>query len=312
MQHPDNYSDKRTGTLQLTIAMVLSGTIGYFVLESGQPPVNVVFARCVFGSLFLVGYCLYAGLFRKVLVSTRNIVLLVVVGLAIVFNWLALFSAYRYASIGVTTTIYHVQPFIVFFAGALLFREPIGKARLIWLIAAFAGVVLVGDPASQHIAVSGEYLRGCGLALVAAALYAVATLASKRIQGVPPHVIALAQLLIGVIVLGPFASLGALPSTSWQWSCLVILGVVHSAIMYILLYAAYLKLPTATIAILSYTYPVVAVLVDYFAFGHVFSALQILGGVLILVAGLCGTLNLNPFALRKPRNAANRARSGGA
>jgi drug/metabolite transporter (DMT)-like permease len=297
-------SEKQTGTLQLTIAMALSGTIGYFVLASGQPAVNVVFARCLIGSLCLIAYCLYAKLFRKARLDARNLVLLGIVGLAIVLNWLALFNSYQYASIGVTTTIYHVQPFIVFFAGAVLFKEGISKPRLMWLLVAFTGVVLIGDPETQQIALSGSYLSGCGLALVAAALYAVATLASKRIKDVPPHVIALFQMLIGVVVLAPFSDFSRLPTTAWQWNCLVILGVVHSAVMYILIYAAYLQLPTATIAILSYIYPVVAVIVDYVAFGHVFSALQLTGGVLILVAGLCGTLNLNLFALLRVRQQA--------
>jgi len=276
--------------------MILSGTIGYFVLESGQPPVNVVFARCVVGSLCLLAYCLRTRRFAASAFGTKNLALLAVVGLAIVGNWLALFAAYRYATIGVATTIYHVQPFIVFFAGALMFGERIGAARLAWLVAAFVGVVLIAEP--QAAAVTAGYLRGCALAIAAAALYAVATLASKRIEAVPPHVIALAQMLVGVLTLAPFADFAELPATAWQWNCLLILGVVHSAFMYILIYAAYLKLPTSTIAILSYLYPLVAVLVDYLAYGHVLAPLQMLGGALILCAGLAGTLDFNPL---KPR-----------
>ena len=41
-----------------------------------------------------------------------------------------------------------------------------------------------------------------------------------------------------------------------------------------------------------YVYPVVAILVDYVYFGRVLSATQIAGGVLVLSAGLCSTLNV--------------------
>ncbi len=294
-----NITEKQAGTVQLTIAMLLSGTIGYFVIESGQSPINVVFARCVVGSVCLIIYCLSAKLFNKSYLTAKNVGLVIVVGLSIVLNWIALFSSYKYASIGVTTTIYHVAPFIVFFGGALLFKEGISKSRLIWLLIAFLGVILIGDPENQNIAVSSSYLLGCGLALIAATLYAMATLASKYIKNIPPHVIALSQMLIGVVVLSPFAEFSQFSGTVWQWNCLLILGVVHSAFMYILIYASYKKLQTANIAIISYIYPVVAVIVDYFAFGHVFSTLQIIGGIMILAAGLCGTLNLNPFISKK-------------
>ncbi|WP_170116011.1 DMT family transporter [Brenneria roseae] len=294
-----NITEKQYGTIQLAIAMSLSGTIGYFVIESGQSPINVVFARCVIGSLFLVIYCFYAKLFNLSYLTAKNIGLMIVVGLSIVLNWIALFSSYKYASIGVTTTIYHMAPFIVFFAGAFLFKEGVSKSRLIWLLVAFLGVVLIGDPENQTIAVGSSYLLGCGLALVAAALYAIATLASKFTKDIPPHVMALSQMLIGIVVLLPLADFQQYSGTVWQWSCLIILGVVHSAFMYILIYASYKKLQTAAIAILSYIYPVAAVIVDYFAFDHVFSALQIAGGMMILAAGLCGTLNLNPFVFKK-------------
>lgn len=294
-----NMTDKQYGTIQLSVAMILSGTIGYFVIESGQSPINVVFARCVIGSIFLVIYCFYARLFNISYLTAKNIGLMIIVGLSIVLNWIALFSSYKYASIGVTTTIYHMAPFIVFFAGAFLFKEGVSKSRLIWLLVAFLGVILIGDPENQTIAVGSSYLLGCGLALIAAALYAIATLASKFIKDIPPHVMALSQMLIGVVVLLPLADFRQLPGTLWQWNCLIILGIVHSAFMYILIYASYRKLQTATIAILSYIYPVAAVIVDYLAFDHVFSALQISGGIMILAAGLCGTLNLNPFVFKK-------------
>jgi drug/metabolite transporter (DMT)-like permease len=291
----------RYGIFQMMLAMCLSGTIGLFVMESGQPPVNVVFFRCLIGALCLLAYCLQAGLFSKAEFSPKNVALLGVVGLSIVFNWLALFNSYRYASIGIATTVYHVQPFFVFFFGALLFKEKLSRYRLLWLIVAFSGVLLIVNPNFAHAGNPVAYLQGCGLALTAAVLYAVATLASKKIKGVPPHVIALTQLLIGAVILLPYARLQSLPTAAAQWGCLLVLGVVHSALMYILLYSAYQKLVTSRIAVISYLYPLVAILVDYLYFGRSLSSTQIAGGLLVLSAGLCGTLDINPQWLLLPR-----------
>jgi drug/metabolite transporter (DMT)-like permease len=83
--------------------------------------------------------CPRAGLFGQADFSRRNLLLLLVVGLSIVFNWLALFDSYRYTSIGIASTVYHVQPFFVFFLGALLFKEKLSGRRLFWLMVAFGG-----------------------------------------------------------------------------------------------------------------------------------------------------------------------------
>ena len=47
-------STERAGLAQMAAAMTLSGTLGVFVLESGQSAWNVVFFRCVFGALSLL------------------------------------------------------------------------------------------------------------------------------------------------------------------------------------------------------------------------------------------------------------------
>jgi drug/metabolite transporter (DMT)-like permease len=283
----------RRGILEMTVAMCMSGTIGLFVLKSEQPLVNVVFFRCLFGALCLAVYCTRARLFGQADFSRRNLLLLLVVGLSIVFNWLALFDSYRYTSIGIASTVYHVQPFFVFFLGALLFKEKLSGGRLFWLVVAFGGVWLIVNPNFLHMSESGDYVKGCGLALVAAMLYAVAALSSKKIKGVPPHVIALVQLLIGIVILAPYAKFDSLPQVPAQWGCLIVLGAVHSAAMYILLYSAYQRLDTSRIAIIAYVYPLVAIIVDYVYFGRMLSLTQIAGGVLVLSAGLCSTLNVS-------------------
>lgn len=54
--------------------------------------------------------------------------------------------------------------------------------------------------------------------------------------------------------------------------------------MYQLLYSAIQKLPTPVTGSLSFIYPLVAMVVDYLVFHHALSAVQLLGGMLILFA----------------------------
>ena len=64
---------------------------------------------------------------------------------------------------------------------------------------------------------------------------------------------------------------------------LLTLGIVHTGIMYQLLYSAIQKLPTPITGSLSFIYPVVAIVVDNLVFGHALNLTQLAGGALILL-----------------------------
>lgn len=205
----------------------------------------------------------------------------------IVFNWVFLFEAYEATSISLATVVYHTQPFFLVLLGAVFLRERISAGKLGWLALAFAGLVLVSGVRPGETA----SLKGLGFALAAAVLYALATFVTKRITGVRPHLIALVQVLTGLPLLLPFADFGAVGGLGTGWLWLVGLGIVHTGLMYVLMYAAYAKLPTAKIAVLAFTYPAVAMGVDWAVYGHHIGLVQALGVPLIVLASLKVTLS---------------------
>lgn len=277
------------GALQMTAAMAISGTVGLFVFESGQSPYTVVFFRCLFGALCLAAYCAAQGLLQRRHLTRRVLLLAGIGGAAIVFNWVLLFASFHHASISIATAVYNTQPFMLIGLGVLFLGERVGAARLAWIGTAFVGLLLVLGllgPRGLMSEVSGPTLLGFGLALGAAALYAVAAMVIKRLQGTPPQLIALLQVSLGVLLLAPFVDFGALPRTAAPWGWLAGMGVLHTALMYILLYAAIQKLPTARVAVLSFIYPAVAFGVDHVFYGQHLGAWQWTGIGLILLGNL--------------------------
>ncbi|GAA2505481.1 DMT family transporter [Streptomyces longisporus] len=283
-------SAESRGVAQLMTAMVLSGTLGVFVVESGASPFNVVFFRVVFGALALGSYVLARGWLRDHGFTPRTFGLAVLGGVFIVFNWVFLFESYRNTSISVATVVYHTQPFYVVLLGALLFRERLTAAKVGWIALAFAGLILVSGVTPADFTSGGTYLKGVGQALIAALLYGLSTLVTKRITGVRPHLIALVQVLVGIPLLLPFADFGAMAGTGWDWGWLVGLGFLHTGVMYVLMYAAYAKLPTSKIAVLAFVYPAVAMVMDWAVYGHHIGLVQALGVPLIVLASLKVTL----------------------
>ena len=102
----------RRGSFEMTAAMLISGTIGWFVLVSGQPVLDVVFWRCVIGAPVLLVVCAALSMLRGTL-TPRLLAFAALGGVAIVLNWLLLFAAYSRASIAIATAVYNTQPFIL-------------------------------------------------------------------------------------------------------------------------------------------------------------------------------------------------------
>ena len=273
----------RRGSWEMIAAMLISGTIGWFVLVSGVSVIEVVFWRCVIGGLTLLLVCALLGYLRLDLLSWAKLGLAMLSGVAIVGNWLLLFESYSRASIAISTAVYNVQPFMLVMLAAVFLGEKITVQKLTWLGVAFLGMLAIvtahGDQPTGD-----DYLVGIALALGAAFLYAIAALIIKRLKEVPPHLMALIQVTTGALLLAPMVPWNSLPATPSAWAALVTLGVVHTGLMYVLLYGAIQKLPTAITGALSFIYPIAAIFVDWIAFGHRLGWLQWLGVAAILLA----------------------------
>ena len=275
--------ETRMGITEMTLAMAMAGSIGVFVLESGQSAFNVAFYRCLFGTLALVLYCGYRRQFRRDYLALKPLALIMLGGVCLVYNWALLFAAYKFTSIAIATIVYHINPFIIMLLGVVLFRDAIEKHQIIWTLLAFIGLLFViGIPTE----LSGNYMLGIIFTLLATTLYSFTVVLAKWLQAIAPEFIALVQVAVGILLLYPLTSLAEVPATGNHWFYLIGLGVLHTCVQYALLYSAFQRLPMALIAILSFIYPVVAVILDYLIYDHVLALVQWLGIGAITVATL--------------------------
>ncbi|CAI0783776.1 DMT family transporter [Serratia entomophila] len=274
---------KTGGAMQMTLAMVISGTVGWPVVALGLPAVTVVFWRCAFGALAMLLVCALLGQLKRGALSRRQWGIAALGGAALVLNWTLLFAAYSQASIAVATVTYHVQPFMLVGLGALFFGERLTANRLGWLLLAFGGVILIVTGHSAGGDPGANYLLGVLMALGAALMYAIAAAIVKQLKTLPPQLLVLIQLSVGAVLLAPFAGFHT-PAAPRDWLLLATLGLVHTGLMSTLLYSAIQKIPTSLVGALSFIYPAVAIVVDWAAFGHRLSLLQMLGTAAVLCA----------------------------
>lgn len=153
------------GVWQMSLAMIISGSIGAFVLLSGLPVIDVVFWRCLIGAVTLLLFILLSRQpFSRL--TRLTLALAVLGGVALVINWLLLFAAYSRVSIGMATVVYNTQPFMLVLLSMIL-GERVSAVKWGWLLLAFGGVVILLS--SELTPGHGDNLvTGIALALCAA------------------------------------------------------------------------------------------------------------------------------------------------
>ncbi|TPJ57551.1 DMT family transporter [Mesorhizobium sp. B2-7-1] len=269
----------------LALAMTIAGTVGAFVTESGQQPVTVVFWRCVFGAIFLAAWCLLRGYLPDRTLSPSRLALAALAGVCMVLSWTAFFAGFAMTSIATTTIVYHVQPFFVVLLGVAFLKERISLDQMLWMVAAFLGVVLASGLVVTHGHADARWALGITLTLGAALLYAVATILAKGLGQQRAEVTVLCQTLVGVVMLAPFADIGhPIPPASWGW--LAGIGILHTGIAYVLMNSAFPRLTTPVIGIITFIYPVVAIVIDWALYAHPLRPAQAAGMALIALATL--------------------------
>ena len=270
--------------VMLITAMTVFGTLGLFVRNIPVSSGELALYRAVLAACLLGGYFFITKQKIDFKAIGRELVLLLLSGVAMGFNWILLFEAYKYTTVSVATLSYYFAPVIVTVACPILFEEKMGLKQWICFIMSTMGIVMItgiGD-------LSGTNLHHIGIAfgLGAAVFYAIVILMNKFIRGVAGIQRTFLQFLAAILVLVPYVlgtsgvTLGNLDSTGWV--NLLIVGLFHTGVTYCLYFSALKELPGQEAAILSYIDPLVAVLISVFVLGESMTLMQVIGGVLIL------------------------------
>ena len=279
----------RQGTALMVAGGLLLGTLGVFVEEGGQDPLTTVWFRCAFGALALLLWGVLSGRCGELRLSGRALGAALAAGGLMVLNWALFFGAMTRTSIGVATVVFHVQPLWVMALGAWLLHEPVSRRQAAAGLLALLGLVLAtglfDDGAALGAASrTADYGWGLLMCLGGSLSYAGVTLIARRAQAIGSFALAWWQCLVGALLLAWWPMLHGWPSVGAAWAWLAGLGVVHTGLAYVVLYAGMARLPTGRIAVLQFVYPAAAVLVDWAVYGRALGPLQIAGVALMGLA----------------------------
>lgn len=281
-------SPERRGVALMVAGGLLLGTLGLFVEEAGQHPLTAVWFRCAFGAAALLAWGAVSARLPELRLRGRALAAAVAAGLLMIANWALFFGAIERTSIGVATVVFHVQPLWVIALGAWWLREPVARRQLGAALLALAGLALATgllDGAARGDALGGGYAIGLLMCLGGSFSYAAVTLIARWAKDrASSFALAWWQCAVGTLVLAWWPAVHGWPTWGAAWAWLAGLGVIHTGLAYVVLYAGMARLSTSRIALLQFVYPAAAVLLDWIAYGRAMSALQLVGVALMGVA----------------------------
>lgn len=266
--------------------MLIWGTIGIFVREINLGSAEIAFLRAVIGSgvLFLLG--IFKGEELSGAELKRNLPVLILSGAIIGVNWILLFQGYKYTTISNATLSYYFAPVFIAILSSFVLKERLSTRKIICIFIALIGLFLILQTGKNFNGQSYSHVKGILYGLSGAVLYAIVVILNKYIKGIKAFAVTLIQLFVAGMILLPLViannnfSLKLVDAKSWI--IILLLGILHTGIAYLLYFSAIKEVEGQSIAILSYIDPIFAVLISSLFLGEPMGSLQMLGGILIL------------------------------
>lgn len=268
----------------LGLSMAIFGTLGPFTKNIDLPSGELALYRAILAAALIIVYLLIHRQKIDFTAMKKELLLLLISGIAMGINWIFLFEAYKYTTVSVATLSYYFAPVIVTIACPFLFREKLTGKQIVCFAMSTIGLVLLID--IGHVQTGSGHLTGILFGLGAAVFYATVVLLNKFIKNVAGIHRTLFQFFAAILVLAPYVActggmhLGNLDRSGW--TCLLVVGLVHTGITYCMYFSCLKNLSGQEVSILSYIDPLVAVLVSVLILNEHISIPQIIGGLLIL------------------------------
>ena len=272
------------------LSMVIFGTIGIFVEYIDLPSGVIASFRGITGAIVILAVMLLSGKKIDFKSVKKKIKVLVASGVAIGFNWILLFEAYKFTGIPVATVCYYTAPVIVVVASSFVFKKKLKAKQIICVLLAMVGVGAVSGVLGEGATDMKGVLCGLGAAL----LYASVMIMNKFMGDVPSYERTVVQLFVAGVVVLPYAilSAGEIKVNVQSALLLVVVGVVHTGVAYLLYFGAMKKLESSTVAILSYIDPASAIILSSLVFMTLPKPYEIVGVMFIMTGAIWSEIEI--------------------
>jgi len=284
--------DSASIVMLLSVVLIWAGSFIFIKVGLREiPPITLALIRFAVAFPVLVIVSLFSKNGKKVNIAWRKdfysftVLALTGVTLLYIFQFYSLqFTTAAAGAIIINTTVI----FMALLSAAFL-REALNKKKVSGILLAFLGVFIVMSEGSHGVfGFEPLELVGGMLMIISAFCWAIYTVLSKKVLRVYSPLTTNAIVFgLGTLYLIPLSLIESplefLSRASWHaWSSVLYLGILSSAVAYVLWSKALTRLETAKVGVFLYGIPVLTMIFSYFFLGEAITYTGILGLALVI------------------------------
>jgi drug/metabolite transporter (DMT)-like permease len=278
----ENKKSRRIGLTQIHVAVLLAGGAGLFAKVLPVSALVLTAGRTVFGSLALLLFAMAINQSLR-LRSARDSFALVLSGMILAAHWFTFFLSIQVSTVAIGLLAFSTFPLFTTFLEPAIFGERLHRQDIVTALLVAAGLVLV----TPSFDFNNHLTQGLLWGILSAFAYAVLCLLSRSYAGKYPAVlVSFYQQGVAALCTLPFALQWQGALSAHDLSCLVVLGVVFTALGQGLVVASLRHLRVQTTSIIFGLEPVYGILLAWLLISEIPGFKTLLGGVLICGAVL--------------------------
>jgi drug/metabolite transporter, DME family len=281
---------KPTAYLLVSSALVLWGLSGVFtktMLDAGLGALEIAFWRLALSSVLFIVHALTRRDFK--LKAKRDLgQFAAFAAFTISLNYVSFNYAIAHGGVSLVNVLLATVPVFVAIPALLFFREHLSLRLLSLLGLSMVGLLLASWGGNKGIYLS---LPSLGFSLLAVLSYAAFTLASKPLlHRYTPVAMNAFVMPLAALALLPFVSFTATKTLLHGWLDLTLLTLLPSYLAFLLYHTGLKKLEVSRAALLTNLDPATGLVLAALLFGERFSALGVVGVMLVLGVSALATL----------------------
>ncbi|HEQ3521859.1 TPA: DMT family transporter [Citrobacter freundii] len=164
---------------------------------------------------------------RELALPPKTLLLVAVTGVLMATSWLLHFAAIPRTSIGVSTVVFHLQPFWLMGLSAWFLKEKISQRQILYALLAFGGLILATgliQGIENGSSLSDNYITGLIFSLSGSVAFAFVTLLAKTLKRVSSFALTWWQCLTGICITAWWPIIHGWPEHLSTWGWLMGLG----------------------------------------------------------------------------------------
>lgn len=288
----------------LLVGMIAISFAPILVRYSGAPVSVQGMWRMLFTLVLMLPFAGGANLRALRAVRPADWLLLLAAGFFLALHFLLWMASLSYTSITSSTLILSLEPVFVMLGAFFLFKDRLGGKALAGLVAALAGIFIVGAGDSS---LSGDAMTGDVLSLLGTLAVAVNMLLAKRIlERVPSFVYSLVVFAVTALCFYLYNIAAGYAMTAYpprEWLVFALLAVVPTVFGHLIFNWLLRYVKPATISMSVLAEPVGASILGLLLFGEALGVWQLLGGAFVIF-GLALYMRAEAEAYDQPADSA--------